>query len=112
MISELVTNAVQHSVGRQLPPQPDPYPRHFDLAIYLTAKYVRVEVYDEERRLPVEVDPHDYSETGRGIKIIKSCVSRWGTRRFCTGKVIWCDVPLPEPSAIGGAVSKEQILQS
>lgn len=112
MVSELVTNAVQHSVVRRLPLQPCPHPRLFDLAIYLTPKHVRVEVYDEEQhRLPAEVEPLDYAETGRGIKIIQFCVSRWGTRRICTGKVIWCDVILPEPSNTGGAAIQERSLQ-
>lgn len=111
VVSELVTNAVQHSVGRKLPLQPDPHPRHFELAIYLTAKHVRVEVYDEEHRLPVEVEPLDYAETGRGIKIIQFFVSRWGSRRTCTGKVIWCDVILPEPSNTGDAAIQVRSLQ-
>ncbi|AVV46638.1 hypothetical protein C6376_40100 [Streptomyces sp. P3] len=104
VVSELVTNAVRHSVGRHLPPQRDDHLRHFDLAVCLTAKHVRVEVYDEERRLPVDVEAHEYAETGRGMKIIQFCGVRWGARRVCTGKVVWCEVGLPEPSRVGGAL--------
>ncbi|MFI5877368.1 ATP-binding protein [Streptomyces sp. NPDC051445] len=107
LVSELVTNSVQHSGVQHSPSHRDAFPRHFDLALYLGTEHVRVEVYDEERHLPVYVEAHEYAETGRGIRIIQSCACRWGARRLCTGgKVIWCDVRLPESSRVEGAAIK------
>ncbi|MFJ1975400.1 ATP-binding protein [Streptomyces sp. NPDC087903] len=108
VVSELVTNAVQHSGGQQkLPPHRDAPLRHFDLAIYLRTKHVRVEVYDEESRLPVHAESDEYAEAGRGIKIIQFCVLRWGARRLCTGgKVTWCDVSIPGSSRVDGTSIK------
>ncbi|MER5430679.1 ATP-binding protein [Streptomyces sp. NPDC002588] len=98
VVSELVTNAVKHSGGRLLPYRDD-QPRYFDLGMYLRTKHVRVEVHDDEDRLPVHVEAHEYAEGGRGMDIIRFCARRWGARGLCTGgKVVWCDVSLADSS--------------
>ncbi|MFI7503536.1 ATP-binding protein [Streptomyces sp. NPDC049687] len=101
VVSELVTNAVQHSGGKR-PPHRDDRPRYFELGMYLRAKHVRVEVHDDEDRLPVHVEASEYAEGGRGMDIIRFCARRWGARGLCTGgKVVWCDVSLADSSPRG-----------
>lgn len=104
VVSELVTNAVQHSGTRQRV-RGSSRPGYFELGMYVRAKHVRVEVQDDEDRLPVLLNTHDYAESGRGIGIIQLCARRWGTHRLCTGgKVVWCDVGLSGSSS-GRAMS-------
>lgn len=98
VVSELVTNAVQHSTI----PTPSPQKgsrAYFEMAIFFLVDHVRVEVLDTSHSLPVRLTAHEYGETGRGLEIVKHCTRTWGAHRLCSGgKVVWCDVDVEESS--------------
>ncbi len=78
--SELVTNALLH--GRS------------DAALRLLHEddYLRVEVIDQNSRLPVLVAPDRASLSGRGLAIVALLATLWGTERTdhrqdCLGRV-------------------------
>lgn len=96
VVSELVTNAVQHS-GSHEPASRNGVGAYFELAVRLLMDHIRVEVLDTNRGLPVHLTAHEYAESGRGMEIIQYCTRRWGADRLCTGgKVVWCDVDMDE----------------
>lgn len=79
--SELVTNAVLH--GR--PP--------IELAVDVDGSTVRVEVRDGgtgvvRRRRPVTPD----TLSGRGLDIVETLASAWGSEASATGKVTWFEL--------------------
>ena len=34
-------------------------------------------------------------ENGRGLQVVRQLAKRWGARRTPSGKVVWCEQPLP-----------------
>ena len=91
--SELVTNALRHS----LPACPD---EHADPTIRLrllrAAPYVLCGVVDSGRAVPRRRDPDYIAESGRGLHIVESFSARWGwTRLDPVGKIVWAVFRLP-----------------
>ncbi|MFI6443291.1 SpoIIE family protein phosphatase [Kitasatospora sp. NPDC050543] len=82
MVSELVTNAVQHAT------------RPVTLSLVRTSR-LRCEVGDDNPLLPrpKRVGPED--ERGRGLQIVARCADRWGATRLGAGKVVWFEQRLP-----------------
>jgi hypothetical protein len=39
-------------------------------------------------------------ESGRGLQVVRQLSQRWGARRTATGKVVWCEQPLPGGGAL------------
>ncbi|MEU7056130.1 ATP-binding protein [Streptomyces sp. NPDC046197] len=109
VVSELVTNAVQHSTLSE-PALLSDVRTYFELAVFLLRDHIRVEVLDRSQRLPVHLTAHDYAETGRGMGIVQYCTRRWGADRLCAGgKVVWCDVDMDEPPcALDEAVERPE----
>jgi anti-sigma regulatory factor (Ser/Thr protein kinase) len=81
VVSEVVTNAVQHGAGVVLVRL---LRRHF---------YVRIEVQDNSPKLPVLMAPPPTAERGRGVSIVRSLAARWGSRRVGGGKLVWAELP-------------------
>jgi serine phosphatase RsbU (regulator of sigma subunit)/anti-sigma regulatory factor (Ser/Thr protein kinase) len=82
--SELVANSLQHGT----PPM--------RLRLRRTDRRLIVEVTDGDDHLPRRrrAEPHD--ETGRGIAIVASIATSWGSRRTPGGgKAVWCEFVLP-----------------
>lgn len=91
LVSELVTNANQHTTGpyalRLLAPEPG---------------RLRIGVWDTDPRIPpgfgvLGVDavaapstPED-AEHGRGLRLVRACADSWGASVACFGKVLWAD---------------------
>ncbi len=83
-VSELVANSLQHGT----PPM--------RLRLRRTDRRLIVEVTDGDDHLPRRrrADPAD--EAGRGIAIIATIASGWGSRRTLGGgKTVWCEFALP-----------------
>jgi anti-sigma regulatory factor (Ser/Thr protein kinase) len=84
VVSELVTNAVRHGrsdVVLRL--------KHYD-------GFLRVEVVDEDTRLPVLVAPDPQSLSGRGLGIVASLATSWGAERTAGGKIVWAEFDVSE----------------
>ena len=82
LVSELVTNAVRYAQGK------------IGLRLVLEGGLV-CEVLDESAALPRLRHPDDSDERGRGLQVVSQIAQRWGARRAASGKVVWCELPLP-----------------
>src|SRR5580704_8011691 len=82
LVSELVTNAVRYSRG--------------DVTLRLVNERALVcEVLDNSAALPRLRQANSEDENGRGLQVVRQLSQRWGARRTPTGKVVWCEQPLP-----------------
>ncbi len=85
LVSELVTNAVRYAQGR--------------IGLRLVredeAHALFCEVLDDSAALPRLRHPDDSDERGRGLQVVSQLAQRWGARRAASGKVVWCELPLP-----------------
>jgi anti-sigma regulatory factor (Ser/Thr protein kinase) len=82
VVSELVTNAVQHAS----PP--------LGLHVAVARDRISVEVTDGEPTIPVAGPPPPIHEVrGRGLGIVEQLSGEWGWRRNRTGKTVWCWLP-------------------
>ncbi|MDX3077962.1 SpoIIE family protein phosphatase [Streptomyces sp. NPDC088354] len=82
--SELVANSLQHGV----PPM--------RLRLRRTDRRLIIEVTDGDDHLPRRRRAEPVDEAGRGISIIATIASGWGSRRTPGGgKAVWCEFALP-----------------
>ncbi|MEV6793963.1 ATP-binding SpoIIE family protein phosphatase [Streptomyces sp. NPDC051320] len=82
--SELVANSLQHGV----PPM--------RLRLRRTDRRLIIEVTDGDDHLPRRRRADPVDEAGRGISIIATIASSWGSRRTPGGgKAVWCEFALP-----------------
>ncbi|MGI5353371.1 SpoIIE family protein phosphatase [Streptomyces sp. CA-250714] len=82
--SELVANSLQHGT----PPM--------RLLLRRTDRRLIIEVTDGDEHLPRRCRAEPADETGRGISIIATIASAWGSRRTQGGgKSVWCEFALP-----------------
>lgn len=83
-VSELVANSLQHGT----PPM--------RLRLRRTDRRLIVEVTDGDEHLPRRRRAETEDEAGRGISIIATIASSWGSRRTPDGgKAVWCEFALP-----------------
>jgi serine phosphatase RsbU (regulator of sigma subunit) len=88
--SELVANSLQHGT----PPM--------RLRLRRTDRRLIVEVTDGDEHLPRRRRVEPVDESGRGISIVATIASAWGSRRTPGGgKSVWCEFALPESGAVG-----------
>lgn len=84
LVSELVTNAVQHA------------PQSSTVTVEIlraTHTLVRITVTDAGSPLPRPRRPADSrDENGRGLLLVEALAQAWGSRPIAGGKVVWCDV--------------------
>jgi len=87
VVSELVTNALQHA----RPASSDTcaaWP--IQLGLLHPGHRVMCAVADASKAVPVPREPDFLDETGRGLQVIAALSDRWGyTTSIDTGKVIW-----------------------
>ncbi|MCQ4084955.1 SpoIIE family protein phosphatase [Streptomyces sp. RB6PN25] len=82
--SELVANSLQHGT----PPM--------RLRLRRTDRRLIIEVTDGDDHLPRRRRAEPGDEAGRGIAIIATVASKWGSRRTLGGgKTVWCEFALP-----------------
>ncbi|MEU2232605.1 ATP-binding protein [Streptomyces vietnamensis] len=98
IVSELTTNAVQHSpVGEQVSPySPLSTLRTFELLLQIVDGAVRVSVWDFDERPPVLKQVGIDATSGRGIFLVAVMSSKWGHYPIHVrpGKVVWAEVSL------------------
>ncbi len=83
--SELVANSLQHGT----PPM--------RLRLRRTDRRLIVEVTDGDDHLPRRRRAEPADEAGRGISIVATVASSWGSRRTQDGgKAVWCEFALPD----------------
>ncbi|MEU6514366.1 SpoIIE family protein phosphatase [Streptomyces sp. NPDC046978] len=82
--SELVANSLQHGI----PPM--------RLRLRRTDRRLIIEVTDGDDHLPRRRRAEPADEAGRGIAIVATIASNWGSRRTPGGgKAVWCEFALP-----------------
>jgi hypothetical protein len=99
VVSELVTNAVK-AVGVREPLAPgasaDGTKRPVVLTLQrMTARVLRIEVWDDDPRPPVPVLPAAFDEGGRGLLLVSAMAAAWGHCESGDGKVTWAEIPVP-----------------
>ncbi|MFB6780846.1 SpoIIE family protein phosphatase [Streptomyces sp. NPDC056352] len=83
--SELVANSLQHGT----PPM--------RLGLRRTDRRLIIEVTDGDDHLPRRRRAEPVDEAGRGISIVATIASSWGSRRTPGGgKAVWCEFALPQ----------------
>ncbi|MFE7710160.1 SpoIIE family protein phosphatase [Streptomyces sp. NPDC057486] len=82
MVSELVTNAVNH--GRI---------RHIGLRLVRTGALL-CEVSDDEPAPATLLSASDHDESGRGLLVVSNLAREWGTSTTAHGKTVWFEQPL------------------
>ncbi|GLW89325.1 ATP-binding SpoIIE family protein phosphatase [Actinokineospora globicatena] len=84
--SELVTNAIKHTGTPAV------------LRLHADARRLSIDVSDhgstQPRTLPAALD----DEHHRGLHIVESFATRWGTRATHDGKLVWAEIALPRRS--------------
>ncbi len=84
--SELVANSLQHGT----PPM--------RLRLRRTDRRLIIEVTDGDDHLPRRRRAEPVDESGRGIAIVATIATHWGSRRTPGGgKAVWCEFVLPRP---------------
>lgn len=78
--SELVTNAVLHARTS------------VTLRIELQGSTVRIEVLDENPRLPVLAPCPPEATSGRGLALVAILATAWGMEHHGDGKIIWAEI--------------------
>ena len=81
--SELVTNAVLHARTAVM------------LRMELAGELIRIEVFDENPRLPVVAPCPPEATSGRGLALISALSSAWGMEHHDGGKVVWAEIGPP-----------------
>jgi anti-sigma regulatory factor (Ser/Thr protein kinase) len=86
VVSELVTNAIRYAVS-SIPESPR-------LRMARWREEIFVEVTDWNGTLPHRRQARPNDEIGRGLALIESISSRWGSRPILGGgKAVWCALP-------------------
>ncbi|MCX4582476.1 ATP-binding protein [Streptomyces sp. NBC_01481] len=101
IVSELVTNAVQHGEGPIV------------MVLQQRDDTVLIEVADASPRLPVPRQESAGEESGRGLALVQACSDDWGCRARGRndGKWVWCrrslrsaaTTPVDQPSLLEAA---------
>lgn len=87
LVSELVTNALRHATG-PIGVRLVHHPAGLDGSLL-------VEVSDPLPDPPRRRVPQPGDEGGRGLQLVASSASRWGTRPGGAGKTVWFELALP-----------------
>ncbi|WP_228388893.1 ATP-binding protein [Streptomyces jumonjinensis] len=81
VVSELVTNAVQHGDGT------------VQLRVEHHVCELRIAVTDNSPQMPVLREASDDDEGGRGLLLVDAIAEKWGTTG--DGRTVWCSLALP-----------------
>src|SRR3954447_5509259 len=66
---------------------------------------VRVEVYDENVRMPAQAACPDGATSGRGLNLVAAVAGAWGAEQRGDGKVVWAELGAPLPEAEPGCLN-------
>ena len=108
LTSDMMTHAVTHGDGDTV-----------TLAIRCSRSYLRIDVYDTSRSLPMAVGEQAGTETGRGLVLVAALSTEWGSFRTPRGAAVYFTLafqpdlpPEGDRAAAGqyvGTVSREPV---
>ena len=88
IVSELVTNSVEHAECTSV-----------SVLLIYAAGMLRLEVRDQDAgHVPVLKHPETGDVGGRGLVIVQALSDRWGLQVTDSGKAVWCEFALPPPA--------------
>ncbi|WP_328868702.1 ATP-binding protein [Streptomyces sp. NBC_00287] len=87
VVSELVTNAVQHTHTGQV-----------SVTVRVAGAVLRIEVSDSSPVLPRPGLPDGHSERGRGLFLVTALADRHGAHPTSMGKQCWAEIALTTSS--------------
>lgn len=104
VISEMVTNAVQHVGIIDAYPKPTymqlQEAKLISVCLYRHENFLVIEVWDPSTEPPIKRDAEATDEGGRGLVLIEAFTEGWGYRRPLTGgKVVWCAMKTKQATA-------------
>lgn len=82
LVSEVLTNAVQHAGGP------------IGLRLYLTGREIITEITDDSTHPPLARPADLEAENGRGLILVDTLASSWGSRPAENGKTVWFTLSL------------------
>ena len=82
LVSELVTNAVQHARGNDV----------ITLDMEAAGTWLRIEVQDADPRWPQPRTPVEFDASGFGLVLVDALAGKWGVRESGTGKAVWAEL--------------------
>jgi len=103
VVSELVTNALRHTVAGALPGSPSgdgPEPPLVRLHLMYSASRLVCAVRDPSEAGPVAGEAGSCEESGRGLYLVESFTDGWGWQPLAgtlRGKIVWALFHLPRP---------------
>lgn len=83
VVSELVTNAIDHGEGRPV-----------RLKVTCSDTELRVEVTDGSPNSACRREPEQTDESGRGLLLVEECSREWGVSE--NGSITWCCLAFPD----------------
>ncbi|QYC41931.1 hypothetical protein Nocox_21635 [Nonomuraea coxensis DSM 45129] len=83
LVSELVTNAVQHAHGPVV------------LSMWARDGRLRCEVADADPRPPRPRQAREEDEGSRGLELVQALADTWGSAPTRRGKVVWFELAAP-----------------
>jgi anti-sigma regulatory factor (Ser/Thr protein kinase) len=86
VVSELVSNAVQHAPGTD----------SFELELVRRTNGLRIALADGTSVQPIISELTDDHPDGRGLVIVAALASRWGSEEHHGGKRVWVDIERPD----------------
>lgn len=97
IVSELLTNAVEHAKTDE-----PSGPSGCSLHIWLAESDITIGVHDQDPRLPVLRQANLYDEGGRGLLLVAEQSLAWGYGHLPTlpGKVVWARLSLLEEPTV------------
>jgi anti-sigma regulatory factor (Ser/Thr protein kinase) len=103
IVSELVTNALQHGLRNLTGAAHD----QVELYWWRLAAQIICMVTDPGAEPPVMVQPDPLSEAGRGLHVVDALSATWGwTRLGACRKAVWATLPVPRADAVDGRQSQ------
>jgi anti-sigma regulatory factor (Ser/Thr protein kinase) len=80
LTSELTTNAVLHARS------------DIDVTVRLLDKCLRIEIADENTRLPTPTFASVDALSGRGLNLVQAAATSWGIDSHDDGKIVWFEL--------------------
>jgi serine/threonine-protein kinase RsbW len=83
LVSELVTNAIQHAAPRTSATL---------LRLEYDGSWLRIEVHDASPQVPEPRTPDWLDESGFGLMLVDALASKWGVQQTTQGKAVWAEL--------------------
>jgi anti-sigma regulatory factor (Ser/Thr protein kinase) len=83
LVSELVTNAIQHAA---------PGASRTALRLEYDGSWLRIEVHDASPHGPEPRTPDWLDESGFGLMLVDALAAKWGVQQTTQGKAVWAEL--------------------